>query len=94
MDAIADPAAAIPYVMKRNEVLDEAVETDRLTMAVEGSIATPAVKANGFGGVDMEKLVKSMDYLKMSMGISDTPPAAEKVFDASYLPPAEERMVK
>ncbi len=94
LDAIADPAAAIPHVMKRNEVLDEAVETDRLTMAVEGSIATPAVKANGFGGVDMEKLAKSMDYLKMSMGISDTPPAAEKVFDASYLPPAEERMVK
>jgi NitT/TauT family transport system substrate-binding protein len=94
LDAIADPAAAIPYVMKRNEVLDEAVEIDRLTMAVEGSIATPAVKANGFGGVDMDKLAKSMEFLKTSMGISDTPPAPEKVFDASYLPPAAERMVK
>jgi NitT/TauT family transport system substrate-binding protein len=94
MDAIADPAAAIPYVLKRNEVLDETVEIERLTMAVEGSIATPAVKENGFGGVDMDKLAKSMEYLKTSMGVSDTPPAADKVFDGSYLPPKEERMVK
>lgn len=94
LDAIADPEAAIPYVMKRNEVLDAAVETERLKMAVEQAIATPAVKANGFGGVDMAKLTKSMDYLKTSMGVSANPPAAEKVFDPSYLPPVEERMVK
>lgn len=94
LDAIADPAAAIPYVMKRNEVLDEAVEIERLKMAVNDSIATPAVKANGFGGVDMDKLAKSMEFLKISMGVSDTPPAPEKVFDPSYLPPVEERMVK
>jgi NitT/TauT family transport system substrate-binding protein len=94
LDAIADPEAAIPYVMKRNEVLDAAVETERLKMAVEQAIATPAVKANGFGGVDMAKLTKSMDYLKTSMGVSANPPAAEKVFDPAYLPPVEERMVK
>ncbi|WP_422018923.1 ABC transporter substrate-binding protein [Roseibium sp.] len=94
LDAIADPAAAIPYVMKRNEILDEAVEIERLTMAVEGSIATPAVKENGFGGVDMDKLTKSMEYLQGSMGVSATPPAPERVFDASYLPPKEERMLK
>lgn len=94
LDAIADPAAAIPHVMKRNEVLNEAVEIERLKMAVDQSIATPAVKANGFGGVDMAKLTKSMEYLQTSMGVSATPPAAEKVFDASYLPPAAERTVK
>lgn len=42
----------------------------------------------------MEKLAKSMDYLKISMGVSDTPPAAERVFDASFLPPLEERKIK
>ncbi|WP_439528847.1 ABC transporter substrate-binding protein [Pannonibacter sp.] len=94
LDAIADPAAAIPHVMKRNEVLNEAVEIERLKMAVAQSIATPAVKANGFGGVDMAKLTKSMEYLQTSMGVSATPPAAEKVFDPSYLPPVAERTVK
>ncbi|WP_106751833.1 ABC transporter substrate-binding protein [Pannonibacter carbonis] len=94
LDAIADPAAAVPHVMKRNEVLNEAVEIERLKMAVDQSIATPAVKANGFGGVDMAKLTKSMEYLQTSMGVSATPPAAEKVFDPAYLPPAAERAVK
>ena len=94
LDAIADPAAAVPHVMKRNEVLNEAVEIERLKMAVAQSIATPAVMANGFGGVDMAKLTKSMEYLQTSMGVSATPPAAEKVFDPSYLPAVEERMVK
>ncbi|WP_417672262.1 ABC transporter substrate-binding protein [Roseibium sp.] len=94
LDAIADPAAAIPHVMERNEVLDKDIEIERLTMAVNDSIATPAVKANGFGGVDMDKLAKTMEFLKVSMGVSDTPPAPDKVFDASFLPPVEERMVK
>ncbi|TYC51227.1 ABC transporter substrate-binding protein [Rhodobacterales bacterium] len=94
LDAIADPEAAIPHVMKRNEVLDEATEIDRLKMAVAGSIATPAVKENGFGGVDMDKLSKSVEYLQTSMDVSDTPPAADKIFDQSYLPPKEDRMVK
>ena len=94
LDAIADPAAAVPHVIKRNEVLNEAVEIERLQMAVDQSIATPAVRANGFGGIDMAKLSKSMEYLQTSMGVSATPPAAEKVFDPSYLPPAEERAIK
>ncbi|NBN63060.1 ABC transporter substrate-binding protein [Microvirga tunisiensis] len=94
LEAIADPAAAVPHVMKRNEVLNEAVEIERLKMAVAQSIATPAVKANGFGGVDMAKLTRSMEYLQTSMGVSATPPAAEKVFDPAYLPPAAERAVK
>ena len=93
-DTIADPAASVPYVLKRNGVLDEATEIDRIEMAVAGSIATPAVRENGIGGVDMAKLAKSMEYLKTSMGVSDTPPAPERVFDPSYLPPVEERMVR
>jgi len=94
LDTIADPAASVPHVLERNAVLDEATEIDRITMAVDGSIATPAVKANGFGGVDMDKLARSIDHLKVSMGVSDTPPAPERIFDASYLPPLEERMIK
>ncbi|WP_051242701.1 ABC transporter substrate-binding protein [Stappia stellulata] len=94
LDTIEDPAASVPYVLKRNGVLDEATEIDRIEMAIDGSIATPAVRENGFGGVDMEKLAQSMEYLKTSMGVSDTPPAPERVFDPSYLPPVEERMVR
>lgn len=91
-DAVSDPVAAVGHVIPRNEVLNKEVELDRLTMAIAQSIKTPAVVANGFGGVDMAKLTQSMEFLKTSMGVS-APPAAEAVFDPSFLPPVEERML-
>lgn len=94
MDTAADPVAAVDFVMERNEVLNKDVEIDRLNMALEQSIITPAVKENGFGGADLDKLAQSMTFLQKSMGLSDTPPAADRVFDASFLPPVEDRMVK
>ena len=90
--AVEDPAAAIPYVMSRNEVLNADVELDRLNMAIAQSIKTPATAENGFGGVDMAKMATAIDLLKVSFGI-ENPPAPEAVFDASYLPPMEERML-
>ena len=91
-DTVADPAGSVDYVLKRNGVLDKAVETDRINMAIAQSIKTPAVIENGFGGVDMAKLAKTMDWLKISMNVQN-PPAPEDVFDPSYLPPKEERML-
>ncbi|WP_306119690.1 MULTISPECIES: ABC transporter substrate-binding protein [unclassified Roseitalea] len=92
-DTVADPAGAMDYVLKRNGVLDKDVEIDRINMAIEQSILTPAVMENGFGGIDMEKLGETMDWLAISMDVQD-PPAPEDVFDPSFLPPAEERMLQ
>ncbi|MEQ8402764.1 MAG: ABC transporter substrate-binding protein [Roseitalea porphyridii] len=91
-DAVADPASAVDHVIERNGVLNRDVEIDRLNMAIEQSIKTPAVVENGFGGVDMEKLGETMDWLAISMDVQN-PPAPEDVFDPSFLPPAEERML-
>jgi NitT/TauT family transport system substrate-binding protein len=91
-DTVSDPEAAVTHVIPRNEVLNKDVELDRLNMAIAQSIKTPAVVANGFGGIDPAKLTQSMEFLKPSMGVT-TPPAAEAVFDASFLPPKEERML-
>jgi len=91
-DAVADPAAGAAAVIARNETLDVAVETERLEMANSMNIKTPYVIENGFGGVDMDKLSASIETLKISMGLAGNVAAAD-VFDASYLPPAEERML-
>lgn len=91
-DTVSDPEAAVTHVIPRNEILNKDVELDRLNMAIAQSIKTPAVVANGFGGIDPAKLTQSMEFLKTSMGVS-TPPAADAVFDASFLPPKEERML-
>jgi NitT/TauT family transport system substrate-binding protein len=91
-DAVADPAAGVAAVMKRNEVLTQEIELERLEMANSLNIKTPYVVENGFGGIDEAKLTQSIDYLKVSMGLKGAVGAAD-VFDASFLPPKEERML-
>ena len=61
-------------------------------MAISQSIKTPAAMENGFGGVDMGKMASAIELLKVSFGI-ENPPAPEAVFDMSYLPAKEERML-
>lgn len=90
--AVADPVAGADAVMKRNEVLKKDVEVERLKMANDQNIKTPYVKENGFGGVDQAKLAKSIDYLKISMGLKGNVGPAD-IFDASFLPPKAERML-
>jgi NitT/TauT family transport system substrate-binding protein len=91
-DAVADPAAGAAAVIARNETLDVAIETERLVMANEMNIVTPYVTENGFGDVDMERLAASIETLKISMDLAGNV-TAEDVFDPSYLPPVEERML-
>jgi NitT/TauT family transport system substrate-binding protein len=91
-DAVADPAAGAAAVIARNETLDVAIETERLEMANSMNIKTPYVIENGFGDVDMDRLSASIETLGISMGLTGNV-AAEDVFDASFLPPAEERML-
>jgi len=89
-DTVADPATAVKAVMKRNEIGDEAVELARLEMAIRDNIATPWVKANGFGGVDMARLEKSIEQIALTFEFKRKPTAAD-IFDATFLPPAADR---
>lgn len=89
-DTAKDPAAAIKSVMKRNETGDEKIELERLKMALRDNIVTPYVSANGFGGVDMARLSKSIDQIAVTYDFKAKPKAAD-IFDAQYLPPAAAR---
>jgi len=91
-DAVADPVAGAEAVLKRNEVLKKDIEVERLKMANDLNIKTPYVVANGFGGLDPAKLAKSIEYLTVSMKLTGNV-KAEQIFDASFLPPKEERML-
>lgn len=91
-DAVADPAEGAAAIIAVNEVLDPAIEQERLQMAIDMNIKTPYVVENGMGGVDMDKLAASIETLKVSMGLAGNVTAAD-VFDPQYLPPKEERML-
>lgn len=94
LDVIVDLVVVIFYVMKCNEIFDEVVEVDCLIMVIDGFIVILVVKENGFGGVDMDKFVKFMEYLQVFMGVSVILLVVDWVFDVSYLFLKEEWMVK
>lgn len=91
-DAVADPRQGAEAVVAANEILDVNIELERLQMANEMNINTAYVQENGMGGVDMDRLNSAIEQLKLSIGIQSDISAAD-VFDASYLPPMEERML-
>ena len=92
-EAVKDPAGSIQYVLKNNDVARENVELERLQMAIKQNIVTDEVKKNGFGGVDMERLAKSIDQIALTYEFKKKPDP-KTIFDSSFLPPKAERMIK
>ena len=90
LDTIKDPDTAIKSVMSRNETGDPKIELDRLKMSLRDNFVTPWVKENGFGGVDMARLAKSIDQIAVTYDFKSRP-KAEDIFTGQYLPPASER---
>lgn len=90
-DALADPEAAVASVKAADPLVDEAVELERLRLAIEGSMLTDEVRSNGFGAVDPARLERSVEEIVAVFGLERTPPLDE-VFDGSFLPPLDERL--
>ena len=63
-DAVADPAAAIESLVKRNPAADAALETERLQMSIDANVLTDYVKENGIGSVDADRMAKLADVLR------------------------------
>ena len=92
LETAKDPAAAVKHVLNHNDVAREEVELERLRMALAQNIITDEVRANGFGGVDMERLERSIDQIADTYEFTNRPMASD-VFDPQFLPPAADRMV-
>ena len=93
-DTVADPAAAVKYVLERNLVAREPVELERLEMSIADNVNTAYVQEHGFGSVDMARLASSIEQIAVTYEFSGTPPAPEAVFTNEYLPAAAERMLQ
>jgi NitT/TauT family transport system substrate-binding protein len=86
-ETVRSPSTAVDSVIKRNDVAKKPVELERLQMAIRDNIVTPEVKSNGFGGVEMARLDKSIDQIALTYTFKAKPKGAD-IFDASFLPPA------
>jgi len=83
--SLADPAAVIPMLMERNPAADAALEQRRLELALEANVLTDAVKANGFGVIDTDRMAEALEQISTTYSFTTTPDAALYFTDA-YLP--------
>ena len=90
-ETVKNPEAAVASVLKRNDVAKKEIELERLRMALKDNILTPEVKANGFGGVETDRLDKSIEQIALTHDFKNGKPKAADIFDSSFLPPAAER---
>jgi NitT/TauT family transport system substrate-binding protein len=86
-----DPSSAVDSVIKRNDIAKKDLELERLNMALRDNILTPEALADGFGGVDAERLDKAIDQIALTYDFRAKPKGAD-IFDSSSLPPAADRM--
>lgn len=91
-EVIADPKVGIAAAKKRDALIDEKVEMERLQMSLATNVLTPYVKKNGMGNVDTARLDRSLAQLSQALGLKSTPKAAD-VFTAEFLPNKQDLMV-
>src|SRR5215831_7992140 len=91
-DVIADPKLGIAAAKKRDPLIDEKLEMERLQISLQTNILTPWVKANGLGDVDPARFAKSVKLVSAAFGLPEAP-APDKVFTNKFLPPKADRMI-
>ena len=92
-ETIATPDVAVLAVKERDPLINVALETRRLKLALETVVVTPETKTIGLGAVDAERLKRSVADVVSAFGLPATPDAAA-LFTAAYLPPAADRAIK
>ncbi len=89
-EMLADPDAAIKALNARDPLTEFQAEMTRLNL-LRPAIETGRTKTTGFGHVDMATLAKQIDFVSSSVKLKATP-KAEELFDASFLPPLQDRL--
>lgn len=91
-DVINDPKLGIDAAKKRDPLIDEKLEMERLQLSLATNVLSPFVKANGMGDVDPARFASSVKTVGEAFGLEKVP-APELVFTSKYLPPKADRMV-
>jgi NitT/TauT family transport system substrate-binding protein len=91
-DVIADPAAGIASVKDRDGLIDVALETRRLKLAMAGSVLTPDAKAEGFGEVAGPRLALMASQVNDAFGLKERI-QPDRIFVQGLLPSKEQRNI-
>ena len=93
IEIIANPDAAIEVLMKTEPLMNATIEKARLVYAFKTHFVTPETDELGVGDIKEARMAKAIKLLVETYGLSSAP-AVKDVFDRSFLPPKEARMLK
>lgn len=89
---IKQPARAIDEVVNRMDGGSRDLEMERWRVILRDNILTPEVRRNGLGGIDPARFEKSIDQIAQDFKFQKRPTAAD-IFDDSFLPPLNGRLI-
>lgn len=89
-DVVADPQGSIATVKARDGIINEALETRRLKLALDATVLTPDARAEGFGNVVPARLALMASQVSDAFGTKDRVNASA-VWTPDFLPAAAER---
>jgi len=90
--AIKHPVRTVDEVVSRMEGGSRDLELERLRTVMSENILTAEVKRNGIGGVDPARLDRSIDQIGEDFKFTKRPAPAD-IFDDSFLPPLDGRLI-
>jgi NitT/TauT family transport system substrate-binding protein len=92
-EVLTAPDAAIAMLAKKEPLLNQPIEKQRLLYVTRTLIVTPEAKRLGVGDVDDARLSASIDAIAAAFELPRKPAVGE-VFSRSFLPPKVERMLE
>lgn len=93
LEVIADPKAGAAAIKTREPLANEAIELERLQLIVDGTMRTPATRADGWGAARPARLQATIDETVAAFGLKPGLAVAD-IWTDRFLPPPAERMVK
>lgn len=90
-DMFAEPKAAIESLKKRDALIKDAVELERLDLVRDIAMITPNVRQNGFSSVNQVRFEDTTAEVAKALGVK--PVKMETIYTEEFLPPAAARKV-
>jgi NitT/TauT family transport system substrate-binding protein len=90
--AIKNPARAATEVVSRMDGGSRDLELERLGTVIRDNILTAEVKHHGIGGIDPARFERSIDQIAEDFKFQKRPIASD-IFDDSFLPPPNGRLI-
>jgi NitT/TauT family transport system substrate-binding protein len=90
--AIREPERAADEVVSRIDGGSRDLELDRLRTVISDNILTGEVQRSGIGGIDTARFERSIDQVAEDFKFQKRPTAAD-IFDDSFLPPLNGRLI-